>query len=307
MPESKNISKKKLIEKINKLKKERKAILLVHNYQLPEIYEIADFIGDSLELCRMAQNTKAKVIVFCGVKFMAESAKILNPKKTVLLPSLKARCRMAQQINIPKLKRFQKRYQRAKTVCYINTSAGVKAHSDICCTSANSLKIVNSLKAKRIIFVPDKNLANFTARHTEKEIIPYPGFCYVHSQFKVREIERLKELHPRAKIIAHPECPPEIIEISDFVCSTSQMLEKAKKEKAKEFIILTEAGMLERLKREVPEKKFYTTSPPKICYEQKEIRLENVYFSLSKMKHQVKIPQKILLKAKEALNKMIAV
>jgi quinolinate synthase len=296
----------KLIEEIEKLKKKKKAVILVHNYQLPEIYKIADFIGDSLELSRAATKTKAKIIVFCGVDFMAESAKILNPDKIVLLPVLEAKCPMAGQVKIEELKELQKKHPEAATVCYINTSAETKAISDICCTSANVIEVVNSLPNKKIIFVPDKNLAKYVSRYTNKEIISWPGFCYVHHQFLAQKVREAKNAFPKAEVLAHPECPSEVLDLADYVCSTSQMLKRAKESKAKEFIILTEMGMLERLKMEIPDKKFYTPQA-KICIQQKKNRLESVYNSLLFEKYKIAVPEVVRIKAKRALDKMLQV
>ncbi len=303
-----NIEKdQKLIEEIQELKRKKNAVILVHNYQLPEIYKIADFIGDSLELSRAVVKIKAKIIVFCGVDFMAESAKILNPEKIVLLPVLQAKCPMAGQVKVEELKELQKKHQDAATVCYINTSAETKAISDACCTSANAVNVVNSLPNKKIIFVPDKNLANYVGRYANKKIIAWPGFCYVHQQFTVKEVKEAKKLFPQAEVICHPECPPEIINLADYVCSTSQMAKRAKESKAKEFIILTEMGMLEILKQEIPNKKFYTTSEKKVCLEMKKNRLETVRDALLLEKYEISILEKIRIKAKKALDKMLEV
>lgn len=298
--------KQNLIRKIQELKKKKKAVILVHNYQLPEIYKVADFLGDSLELSRAAAKTKAKIIVFCGVDFMAESAKILNPDKKVLLPVLQAKCPMAGQVSAEGLKELKKKHPEAATVCYINTSAETKAICDICCTSANAVKVVNSLPNKKIIFVPDKNLADYVKRYTEKEIISWPGFCYVHHQFLADEVKEAKKVFPNAETIAHPECPPEVIDLADYVCSTSQMIERARESPAKEFIILTEMGMLERLKQEVPDKKFYTPQA-KVCLQQKKNRLETVRDSLLFGKYEINIAEEIRIKAKKALDKMLSI
>lgn len=294
----------KLIREIQRLKKKKKAVILVHNYQLPEIYKVADFIGDSLELSQAAAKTKAKIIVFCGVDFMAESAKILNLDKMVLLPVLQAKCPMAGQVKIERLRELQKKHRGAATVCYINTSAETKAICDICCTSANAIKVVNSLPHKKIIFVPDKNLANYISRHTDKEIIAWPGFCYVHHQFHAREVKEAKKVFPKAEVLAHPECPLEVIDLADYVCSTSQMLKRAKESQAKEFIILTEMGMLERLRQELPDKKFYTPSA-KVCIQMKKNRLESVRSALVLERHKISLSEKISLEAKKTLDRMI--
>lgn len=300
------MTEQKLIIEIKKIKKEKEAVILVHNYQLPSIYEVADFIGDSLELSRRAEKAKAKIIVFCGVDFMAESAKILNPEKKVLLPVLQAKCPMAGQVNVLELKALQKEHPDAATVCYINTSAETKAICDVCCTSANVVEVVNSLPQKKIIFVPDRNLADYVRRRTGKEIISLPGFCYVHHQFTAVEVKAAKKSFPNAEVLVHPECPPEVIDLADYVCSTSQMIERARVSPAKEFIIVTEMGMLERLKREVPVKKFYT--PRAItCIQQKKNRLEAVRDSLLFERHEINVPEEIRLKAKKTLDKMLSI
>lgn len=293
-----------LVKEIRELKKEKNAVILVHNYQRPEIYEVADFIGDSLELSQKAAQTKADIIVFCGVDFMAESGTILNPDKKVLLPTLEAKCPMAAMVNAQSLSQFKKQYPEAAVVCYINTSAEVKAVSDICCTSANAIKVVNSLPQKKIIFVPDKNLARYVSLYTDKEIIPWDGFCYVHQQFSAKSIKRAKKQHPHAQVIVHPECLPEVIKLADRVCSTSQMLKYAKESQAKEFIICTEIGLILRLRKEIPGKKFWPGSR-KICKEMKENSLELVKESLLLERYEIRVPEKIRLKAKETLDKML--
>lgn len=294
----------KLIKEIQQLKKRKKAIILVHNYQRPEIYKIADFIGDSFGLSKKAAETKAKIIVFCGVDFMAESAAILNPDKLVLFPVLAARCPMAAMCNAGQVRELKARYPKAAVVAYINTSAEVKAVSDICCTSSNAIEVVNSLPDKEVIFLPDKNLAHYVSLQTDKRIIPFNGFCYVHHQFKSEDVIRAKKSHPKAEVIAHPECPPEVIEIADKVGSTNQMLKYVKESRGKEFVILTEMGMLERLKQEVPEKKFYS-APARACLQMKKNRLELVRDALLYEKYRVIVPEEIRIKAKRALAKML--
>ncbi|MBT4120611.1 MAG: quinolinate synthase NadA [Candidatus Magasanikbacteria bacterium] len=295
---------KKLVDKINNLKKEKQAVILVHNYQRPEIYQIADFIGDSLELAKRAVETDAKIILFCGVDFMAETAKILNPDKTVLLPTYEARCPMAGMVDTEELKQMQAKYPEAKTVCYVNTTAETKAHCDVCCTSANAVEIVKNLDAKQIIFLPDKNLANYVqSKLPEKQIIPWDGFCYVHSKILIEKLKKGKELHPDAKVVVHPECPMEIIEQADHVTSTSGMITYAKESDAQEFIIATEMGMIERLQIEVPNKKFYSVGS--VCIQMKKNTLENVLESLEQEKHVIEVGEDIKIKAKKALDKMI--
>ena len=296
---------KELISKIKKLKKEKNAVCLVHNYQRPEIYEIADFMGDSLELARAAEKTDADIIVFCGVDFMAESAKILNPTKKVLHPNRLAMCPMAQTVTAEKLREKKKEFPDAAVVCYINTTAAVKAECDICCTSANASRVVDSLKEKRVIFVPDKNLALNVAAKTKKEIIPWEGHCYVHDKIFIEKAKAAIELHPDAEFIAHPECRPEVVALADAVCSTSQMIEYAKKSNAKEFIIATEEGMVNRLSMEVPGKKFYTIGGT--CLQMKKIHLSDVLTSLQEEKFEVTLPEEVRLKAKRALDRMLEV
>lgn len=294
----------KLVDKINTLKKAKQAVILVHNYQRPEIYDVADFIGDSLELAKKAVKTDAKIILFCGVNFMAETAKILNPHKKILLPTYEARCPMAGMVDIEELKQMQTKYPKAKTVCYINTTAETKSYCDVCCTSANAVEIVKNLEAKQIIFLPDKNLANYVqSQLPKKEIIPWNGFCYVHDKILVEKLKENKKLHPNAKVVVHPECPMEIIEQSDHVASTSGMITYAKENDATEFIIITEMGMVERLQIEIPNKKFYSVGG--VCIQMKKNTLENVLESLEQEKHVIEIEENISIKAKKALDKMI--
>jgi len=295
----------KLIEKINGLKKEKNAIILVHNYQRPEIYRVADFIGDSLELSRKSAEIDADIIVFCGVDFMAESAYILNPRKTVLLPVLDARCPMAAMADAEGVRELKKRCPDAAVVSYVNTSAEVKAESDICCTSANAVKVVNSLKQKDVIFVPDENLALYVARHTEKHIIPWKGWCYVHTKFSAEGLKETRKMHPNAEVIVHPECKPEIIDLADFVCSTSQMVKRVGESDKEEFIIGTEVGMIERLKMLYPKKIFYTVPPGATCIQMKKTTLKSVFESLDKEQYVVKVPERVRLKAKKALDRML--
>jgi quinolinate synthase len=294
-----------LISKINNLKKEKNAIILVHNYQRPEIYRVADFIGDSLELSKEAAKTNADIIVFCGVDFMAESAKILNPDKKVLIPVKGAECPMAGMVNRKELLNLKKQYPDAAVVSYVNTSAETKAESDICCTSTNCVDVVNSLPQKEIIFVPDENLANYVQTKTDKKIIPWKGFCYVHSKITVDQVKEAKKLHPNAKVLVHPECRMDVIELADDVCSTSQMLYRAKEDEAKEFIIITEHGLVERLNMELPEKKFYSIVAT--CIQQKKNTLPAVLRSLQKEIYPVNIDKKIIKKARIALDRMLTV
>ena len=294
-----------LINKINKLKKAKNAVILVHNYQRPEIYKVADFIGDSLELCREAAKTDADIIVFCGVDFMAESAKILNPDKKVLIPVREAECPMAGMVTKKNLLNLKKQYPNAAVVSYVNTRAETKAESDVCCTSANAVDVVNSLSQEEVIFVPDENLANYVQSKTNKKIIPWKGFCYVHAKISADQVKEAKRLHPDAKILVHPECKMEVIELADYVCSTSQILYRAKQDPSEEFIIVTEQGMVERLKLEIPDKKFYMIVAT--CVQMKKNTLEKVLRSLKEEIYPINLDDEIIKKARKALEKMLDV
>ncbi len=296
---------KELIDKINQLKKEKKAVILVHNYQRKEIYEIADFLGDSLELAKKAVNTDAEIIVFCGVDFMAEAAKVLNPEKLVLIPDTLANCPMANMITTEKVEKIKQEHPNAAVVSYINTTAEIKAISDICCTSANSVIVVNSLEQDEIIFTPDKNLAAYTQTKTDKKIIPVEGYCYVHDKISSEEVKKAKELYPTAKVIAHPECRMEILNLADAICSTSQMITYAKKSDNKEFIVVTECGMSNVLKKLIPEKTFYPLGGT--CIQMKKITLNKVYDCLKNETNPIEVNKEIAKKAKLALKRMLDV
>src|SRR3989338_2502708 len=296
---------KELIGKINQLKKEKNAVILVHNYQRPEIYEVADFMGDSLELSRKAKETDAKIIVFCGVDFMAETAKILSPDKTVLHPEKLSICPMAAMGAKEKILEMKKLHPKAAVCSYVNTTAETKSVSDICCTSANAIKIVNSLKENEVIFVPDKNLADWVQKNTKKKIIPLEGHCYVHDKILPEQVKEAKENYPNAKVLIHPECRPEVVALADAVCSTSQMIRYAKESPAKEFIAVTECGMVNRLKREMPDKRFYAVGGT--CIQMKKITLQKVYDCLLNEKNKVELDKDIMDKARKALQRMLGV
>lgn len=296
-----------LIQEINSLKKQKNACLLVHNYQIPEIYKVADFIGDSLDLSRKAAETPADIIVFCGVDFMAETAKILNPEKTVLIPTKEANCPMAAMATAEEVQEMKQKFPKAAVVSYVNTSAEVKAVSDICCTSANAVKIVNSLPNKQVIFVPDENLAAYVATQSDKEIIHWKGYCYVHAKFSAEELKQAKEAHPEAEVIVHPECKMEVIELADAVESTSGMLRYVKESDEKEFIIGTEIGLIERLKLEFPEKKFYSAGITSTCIQMKKNSLQKILRSLEENIHKVELPKEIIENAKKPIERMLEV
>lgn len=297
-----------LKKRITKLKKQRQAIIIAHNYERPEIQQIADVLGDSLELSRIATKIEAKVVVFCGVHFMAETASILNPHKKILLPVKEAGCPMADMITLKKLRILKKTHTRVPVVCYVNSSAEVKAESDICCTSSNALEIVASLPDKKIIFVPDKNLgAYIQSKLPSKQIILWEGFCPTHIRVSEEEILDSKLKHPKAKFMAHPECPERLLKHADYIGSTSGMLKYASQTNDKEIIVGTELGMLTRLRKENPKKKFYSPSEHFICADMKLTTLGWVLHSLENMVYEVKVTDKVRKKAKKALDKMLAV
>ncbi|MDD5454717.1 MAG: quinolinate synthase NadA [Candidatus Ratteibacteria bacterium] len=294
-----------IVQKINDLKKKRNAVILVHNYQLPEIQDIADFLGDSLGLSQKAAETNAKVIVFCGVHFMAQTASILCPDKIVLMPDVNAGCPMANMINAEDVRQLKKEQQDTLVVAYVNTTAEVKAESDVCCTSANAVKIVNSLPAEKIIFIPDKYLGQYVASQSQKEIIFWEGYCPVHAGILASDMLRAKREHPKAEALVHPECTPDVIALADKVFSTTGMCNYAKKTKSKEIIVGTETGIIYRLQKENPDKKFYPASKRAICEDMKKNNLEKVLWSLENLKHEVKVEEKIRRKAKKAIDKML--
>ncbi len=292
-----------LVRKIKELKKEKNAVILVHNYITSDIYEIADYIGDSLDLSRKSANTDADIIVFCGVDFMAECAKILSPGKIVLHPKRESTCPMAAMANASSLREKKRKYPNAVVVCYVNTSTDVKAESDICCTSANAVEVVNSLKEKEVLFVPDRNLCAYVQSKTDKKLIPWDGYCYVHDVITVEDIKKAKESHSAAHVMVHPECSPDVIRMADAVCSTGQMIDYAKKSSACDFIVATEEGMCARLKREFPEKKFYPVGG--ICTQMKEIRLYDVYMALKMNQFEITLDEPVRKRAKKALDRML--
>ncbi len=296
-----------MMDEILALKKEKSAVILAHNYQVPEVQDVADLIGDSLELSRAAARLDAEVIVFCGVDFMAETAAILSPQKRVVLPEKGAWCPMAHMITPEQLKEMRSLYPDAAVVAYVNTTAEVKAESDICCTSANGVQVVNSLEQKEIIFVPDRNLGAYVQRHTDKKIIPWNGYCYVHDRFTPDEVRAARVLHPKAEVLVHPECRPEVIDAADHVFSTSGMGRHARASSTKEFIIGTEVGMIYRLKKDNPDKEFYPLSEKAVCQNMKKTNLEKVLRALQTLEPRVTVPEEIAVKAKRSIERMLAV
>ena len=296
-----------LKQEIRELLRSRDAVLLAHNYMRDEIQEIADITGDSLALSQEAAATAAEVIVFCGVHFMAESASILAPEKTVLLPRLDAGCPMADMVTVEGLRELKGRHPGVPVVTYVNSSAAVKAESDICCTSANAVKVVNSLPDEEIIFVPDRNLGRYVAQFSPKTFHFWEGFCPTHERMTLESVLRLKNEHPDALFVCHPECAPQLVTLADHVCSTSGMYDWCRSNPAQKFIIGTEAGILYRLRLESPEKEFILASPALVCPNMKLTSLEDIIQALKSMSPVVKVPEEIRIPAHRALERMLAV
>ena len=302
------MNQKQLKQQIKQLANERDALLIVHNYERDEIQEIADITGDSLALSIEAKKTAKQVIVFCGVHFMAESAAILAPEKTVLVPRADAGCPMADMVTVEGLRELKKQHPDATVVTYVNSSAAVKAESDICCTSSNAISVARSLDAKKLLLVPDRNLGHYIAKNIpDKECILWEGYCPTHDQLTVEEIKQAKAEHPDALFMVHPECRPEVLELADHICSTSGMYEFAANNPAKKFIVGTENGILWRLRKDNPDKEFIMPSQVLICPDMKLTRLEDVLHCLENMEPRVTVPEDIRVKAKRALDRMLAV
>ena len=296
-----------LRERILDLRRNRGAVILAHNYQLGEVQDVADFVGDSLELSQRAAKTDAGVIVFCGVHFMAETASILCPDKVVLLPHANAGCPMANMISAERLREKKKEHPQATVVCYINSSAEVKAESDICCTSANAVAIIESLDAEEILFVPDQYLGHYVSTRTGKKMILWPGFCPTHVRITPERIRELRQEYPQAKLVVHPECRPEVIALADAALSTGGMCRYAQRDDVREMIVGTEIGMIHRLKKENPSKRFIPVSEQAICPNMKLITLEKVLWSLQEMSPEVKVAERIRLGAMVAVDKMLKI
>jgi quinolinate synthase len=298
----------RLIEKIEKLRRQRRAVILAHNYQPGEIQDLADFTGDSLGLSVKAAETDAEVIVFCGVRFMAETAAVLSPNKTVLLPDKYAGCPLADMITAHQLVELKNQHPDAIVVCYVNSSAEIKAESDYCCTSANAVEVVRSLpKDKEIIFVPDRHLGRFVVERTGRELVLWPGYCTVHVAITEEDIENARAKYPDAIVMAHPECTEPVKELADQILSTGQMLRYVEKSTAKQFIIATETGMLHALKKQNPDVEFIAASDRAVCPNMKRITLEKVLWSLEDMQYKVTIPEQIRTRAKKSLDRMVEI
>jgi quinolinate synthase len=294
-----------VIKGIARLKEEKNAVILAHNYQVAEVQDIADFTGDSLELSRIAAALEEDVVVFCGVDFMAETAAVLSPEKTVVLPAPDANCPMSDMITAGELRVLKDRFPEAAVVCYVNTSAEVKAESDICCTSANAVQVVKSLKEEQILFVPDRNLGRYVARFTDKEILPWEGFCFVHDRITPGDVAMAREAHPDAEVLVHPECRPEVIDLADHVFSTSGMIRHVCSGSSKEFIIGTEVGILHRMKKDCPGKLCYPLSSGAICTTMKKTDLVKVHRALETLKSRVTVPEDVAERARLAIQRML--
>lgn len=294
-----------MLSRLAELKKEKNAVILAHNYQIEEVQDAADHLGDSFELSRIAAGSTAEVIVFCGVHFMAESAAILAPGKTVLLPEINAGCPMADMVTAEGLRALKKKHPRAAAVAYVNSSAEVKAESDVCVTSANAVAVVESLEEDEVIFVPDCNLADFVARRTGKKIIPWHGYCVTHHRVFPEDVERARRAHPGAAVVVHPECRPEVVQLADAALGTGGMLRFARESGASEIILGTEMGLIHRLQKECPDKKFYLLSPGLICPNMKYTTLKKVVAALEKMQYRITVPPAVREKAALALQRML--
>jgi quinolinate synthase len=294
---------------IKRLRSEKDAVVMAHNYQIPVIQDLADFVGDSLELARKSREYAESTIVVCGADFMAETAKILNPEKTVLNPRQDNVCPMAEMLDEKLILKAKKQYPKAKVVLYVNSTAAAKALADCCCTSANADKVVNAMKSNQVLFGPDRNLAWFVSQRTDKKIIPIPaqGYCYVHRQISLADVQKAKADYPLAEVIAHPECNPEVQKAADRIESTTGMLRYAKESAKTEFIIATEVGMVYRLRKELGSKNFYPVSENMVCVQQKKIGLNDVLLALQKKQYQIKIPKAISEKAAASLNRMVEI
>ena len=296
-----------VIREIRTLKRERNAVVLAHNYQRPEIFEVADFIGDSLELAREAKKVQSDILVFCGVHFMAETAKVVNPERLVLLPDFRAGCSLSDSITADALAErkheLRKIYPDLQVVCYVNTTAEVKAESDVCCTSANAVQIVERLDTQNVLFVPDENLARYVQSQTKKNVIAWEGNCYVHHQITPEQILAVRQKLPHVKVLVHPECREDVIKLADAALSTSAMMRYAKQSPAQEFLIVTECGLSDRLLLEVPEKKFYKSC--KLCAYMKMITLDAVHDSLRKLQYEITLSEEVRAGAERSLNRML--
>jgi quinolinate synthase len=296
-----------LQQRISELKEKLNAVIVAHNYQRPEVQDVADFVGDSLDLARKATQVEADYIIFCGVHFMAETAAILNPNRTVLLAHGAACCPMADMVDAADMLEWKERYPEAAVVCYVNTTAEVKAECDICCTSANAVKVVESVSQEEVLFVPDQNLGHYISTKTRKRMVLYPGYCITHARLSAEQVKRARELHPESLVVVHPECSPEVVELADAVLSTSQMIRFCKESSAQAFLIGTEEGLLYRLHKENPGKEFYLIANSLICPNMKRTRLETVVETMQSKRNAISVPEEIRLRAKQSIERMLAI
>lgn len=296
------------VSEIKKLKSEKNAVIVAHNYQIDEVQDLADVVGDSFRLSQYCASSDYQTVVFCGVHFMAESAKILSPEKTVLLPEPDAGCPMADMVTAEALREEKKKYPKAAVVCYINSSAEVKAECDICCTSSNALKVIRSLVQKEILFVPDQNLGHYVAQQVpEKTIHLWKGFCVTHHRYNKSDAEAARKLHPDALLLVHPECRPEVVQMADFTGSTAEIIEYAKNSPQRKFLIGTEMGVLYKLKKDSPDKVFYTLSQGFLCPNMKKTTVSSVYQALKHMRHEITVDPKVAEGSRKALEAMLRV
>ena len=299
---------KEMISEIKRMKREKNAVIVAHNYQVDEVQELADVVGDSFKLSQYCASTNADIVVFCGVHFMAESAKILSPEKTVLLPEIDAGCPMADMVTAEALIEEKKKHPDAAVVCYINTSAAVKAECDICCTSSNALRVVRSIPDKEILFVPDKNLGSFIAKQVpEKTFHLWNGFCITHHRVGRDDVEKAKSIHPDALVLAHPECRQEVLEMADFVGSTAQIIEYAKRNNHDKYLIATEMGILHQLKKDNPDKTFCLLTQGLVCPNMKKTSVESVYNALKYNRYEITLEKEVIERARRSLEAMLAV
>lgn len=310
--EYKLLSEQELVERINKARKDKNAVILAHNYQRIEVQHIADFCGDSLELARAAAKTDAALVVFCGVDFMAESAKILAPDKTVLIPDNRATCPMAHMVDPESLLKAKKEHPDAAVMAYVNTTAAVKALTDICCTSSNAMKVAKAIGDREILFVPDKNLASYTKKMTDADIVPWNGYCYVHNAFTVQDVERVRAEYPDAVLIVHPECPPEVVALADHVFSTSGMAQyvasmTGETEKKKGVIIGTEVGLIMQLREKYPDVNLVPLNQFAVCGTMKLTTLDKVCWSIETGNYEVDLPDDVIEKARASLERMLEI
>ncbi len=295
-----------IAEEISSLKEEKNAVILAHYYVADEIQEIADYVGDSYYLSKMAQKTTADIIVFCGVKFMGESAAVLNPQKKVLMPDMTADCAMAHMVQLEKIREMREKYEDLAVVCYINSTAEIKTYSDVCVTSANAVKIVKNIPNQNIFFIPDGNLGRYVAEQVpEKNIIFNDGYCPIHAAMSAEAVKEEKKKHPEAKFVVHPECPGALLDLAEYIGSTSGIIDFVSKDGGKEYIIGTEAGVLYELKKQNPDKTFYTFSENQICADMKRITLEKVLDVLKNETNEIKVSEKVRLQAGAPLEKML--